>query len=119
MGLVAWFHIIFGLELSFISLMGLIMIYGMSVDYGIFATDIDRRTLNIFGNDAGKNRGVWTSIFLAAFTTVAGFLPLDFCRHPVLIDLGRTLTLGMIGTLLGTFWGVPFALVRLKRKNLS
>ncbi len=47
---------------------------------------------------------------MAAATTLAGFIPLDFCKHQVLIDLGRTLTLGMIGTIVGTFWGVPFAL---------
>lgn len=108
LGLIFWFHLITGEGFSFMSLIALVMIYGMSVDYGIFATSTYRH------DGEGEVEGVWTALLMAALTTVAGFIPLDFCKHQVLLDLGRTLTVGMIGAVLGTFWGIPFALKRLK-----
>jgi hypothetical protein len=109
LGLISWFHFISQREFSFINLMALVMVYGMSVDFGIFATDTYRHA------DKNAAQGVWTALFMAACTTIAGFIPLDFCKHQVLIDLGGTLTLGMMGTILGTFWGVPFVLNRVNR----
>lgn len=103
LGLLSWFHVLTGTPFSFISLLALVMLYGMSIDYGIFSADTCRYT------QMREVKGVWTALFMASLTTVAGFIPLDFCNHPVLIDLGRTLTLGMVGSVLGTYWGVPAA----------
>lgn len=101
MGLVVVCRAIFGFDLSFISIMGLIMVFGFSIDYGIFARDIK------FDADREWNDGVWTGLASSAVATVAGFVPMLFCKHPVLLQLGLTLTLGAAGTYIGTAWGIP------------
>lgn len=91
----------FGLHFSFISLIALLMIFGFSIDYGVFAVDV---TLHPEGRSV---HGVWTCLLFAAVATGLGFVPLLLCRHPVLAHLGQTLTLGTIGTAIGTLWGIP------------
>lgn len=93
--------VIFGFHLSFISLIALLMIFGLSLDYGIFATNL------YTGLSGPSTKGVWTSVVLAAIVTFLGFLPLIFCRHPVLVHLGQALVFGTAGTILGSMWGVP------------
>ena len=93
------------LNVTFISLVGLLMVYGFSIDYGIFATDADE-----------KNQHIWSSLLCAGLTTVTGFAPLLFAKHPVLVQLGQVLFIGTIGTFIGAFWGIPFVKQTLKRK---
>lgn len=93
--------LIFGWSFSFISIISLIMVFGFSIDYGIFAAN-----LFVLKNPPAEN-GVWTCLVLAAFVTLLGFIPLMICHHPVLIHLGQTLVTGTIGTLIGTVWGIP------------
>lgn len=102
LGLVALAVFALGLETSFISIVALIIVFGFSIDYGIFATDLGLRA------QGWKPDGVWTAITFAAIATVSGFVPLLFCRHPVLAHLGQTLFLGAVGTYLGTIWGIPY-----------
>jgi len=90
----------FHLPLSFISLIGLLMVFGFSLDYGIFVMDLMR------GRDERRS-GVWSALGICSFSTVAGFAPLVFAGHPVLNDLGHALLWGSIGTFIGTFWGIP------------
>jgi predicted RND superfamily exporter protein len=94
------------LHISFISVIGLIMIFGFSLDYGIFATDASIATLHS-KNENFKPSGMWSAVILAASTTLAGFIPLIFCRHPVLQHLGQTLVFGAIGTFFGAWWAIP------------
>jgi hypothetical protein len=86
--------------LSFISLIGLLMVFGFSLDYGIFVVDL------LQARNEGKY-GVWSALSLCSFATLAGFAPLIFAKHPVLNDLGHTLFWGSLGTYIGTFWGIP------------
>ena len=88
---------------TFVSWVGLIMLCGLSVDYSIFAIDLSRNT------DLVK-RGTWTSLLLSSVTAICGFIPLVFCKHQVLTQLGHVLTFGTLGTLVGSFWGVPPAM---------
>jgi hypothetical protein len=90
----------FQLPLSFISLIGLLMVFGFSLDYGIFVVDLMR--------EHNENKfGVWSALSVCSFSAVAGFAPLVFAGHPVLNDLGQTLLWGSLGTFIGTFWGIP------------
>lgn len=90
----------FSLPLSFISLIGLLMVFGFSLDYGIFVVDLLR--------EHNENKyGVWSALSVCSFSAVAGFAPLIFAGHPVLNDLGQTLLWGSLGTFIGTFWGIP------------
>ncbi len=90
----------FSLPLSFISLIGLLMVFGFSLDYGIFVVDLLR--------EHNENKyGVWSALSICSFSAVAGFAPLIFAGHPVLNDLGQTLLWGSLGTFIGTFWGIP------------
>ena len=101
LGLFALAVMILHLPLSFISVIAIVMIFGLSFDYGIFAT-------NLFVGMPGQSvEGVWTSLVLSALVSLGGFAPMIFCKHPVLIHLGEALTLGTIGTLLGAIWGIP------------
>lgn len=112
-GLAAWASLLFGLPVSFVSLVGLVMLYGLSVDYGIFATDAARTV------SADAVPGAWTAIAFAALATISGFLPLLFCKHQVLAQLGQVLTLGTLGTVLGAFWGVPALASRFRARGLA
>ena len=101
LGLYLIMTFIFSWTTSFISVIGLIMVFGFSLDYGIFATDLMRR------QKLRPDEGVWTALSVAGLVNMAGFLPLMVCSHPVLSSLGRTLFFGTIGTYLGSVWGIP------------
>ncbi|MGE0631836.1 MAG: hypothetical protein AB7O96_05485 [Pseudobdellovibrionaceae bacterium] len=90
-----------GRSLDLISVLGLLMVFGFSLDYGIFATDV-----YAFAQPQGEGREVYSALGLAALSNVIGFFPLVFAKHPILHQLGFALFLGTIGTYLGTVWGV-------------
>jgi hypothetical protein len=104
MGLVFLTIVVGRLEYSFVTLIGLVMLCGLSVDYGIFALDAARTP------EISSTPGAWTAILFSGATTLAGFLPLVFCEHPVLFQLGIALVAGTTGTIIGAFWGVPFVM---------
>ena len=104
---------LFNLEISFITVVGLVMVFGFSLDYGIFATDACRDSLHENLNLDSLN-GVWTGILYSAIATIAGFFPLLFCVHPVLRQLGQALFFGGVGTYIGSIWGIPSMMKRLK-----
>jgi hypothetical protein len=101
MGFVSFVSYVFHLEVSFVTIIALVMVFGFSIDYGIFATDLHRN----LGDQSSQ--GVWTGLTLAMVTTCAGFIPLLFCAHPILLGLGQTLFCGAIGTYIGAVWGIP------------
>ena len=109
-GLVTLATYAFHFDTSFISVIGLVMVFGFSFDYGIFVTDI-----HVVRGGETPN-GVWTALAFAAFTMVAGFTPLLFCQHPVLIHLGRTLFFGTLGTYFSAIWGIPGAASVMSKK---
>ena len=104
---------LFNLEISFITVVGLVMVFGFSLDYGIFATDACRDSLHA-DRDLATVNGVWTGILFSTIATLAGFLPLMFCVHPVLKQLGQVLFFGGVGTYLGSVWGIPSFMKQLK-----
>ncbi len=103
-----------GLALSstgfgFVSLVGLLMVFGTATDYGVFCA-------NFYLNSQLTRKGIWTALAFAGIVTIVGFLPLLFARHIVLRQLGEPLVLGTLGTMLGTFvvepWWMRRALAR-------
>lgn len=103
LGGIGWAHLL-GMPLSFVSLMGILMLLGLGVDYGIFAVDhAIRKSRQGDGSDDPLN----SALILCAASTVGGYLPLLFCGHPVLLHLGQVLTLGTLGASLGAFWVIP------------
>lgn len=101
-GFYFWMAVCFSYSFSFVSLIGMVMVFGLSLDYGIFAVNLYTGQL-----DRPSGPGVWTSVLLAASVTMIGFGPLILCRHPVLAHLGQVLFWGTAGTVLGCVWGVP------------
>ncbi len=79
------------------------MIFGSSVDYGIFQVDSLRKVPS-----KREVAETFSSLLMAALTTLLGYLPLIFAKHPVLYDLGWVLTLGTVGAFFGGVWGVPY-----------
>ncbi len=88
-----------GRPLSFISFVSLIILLGLTLDYGVFCTTF------VFKSE--KLKKVFGSIFLSALTSLAGFAPLALCGHPVLADLGLTIVSGLTGALLFTYIVYP------------
>jgi hypothetical protein len=93
-------------NVDLISILGLLMVFGFSVDYGVFVTDIFA-----FHSDRSRLPIVYSVLTLAALTNVIGFFPLMFAKHPILHQLGFVLFFGTIGTYLGTRWGLEKFLV--------
>lgn len=92
---------IMGFEVDLIAILGLVMVFGFSIDYGVFSTDIHRHS-----DSEAEIKGVYSALTFAALTNVLGFLPMLFAGHPVLSHLGGALFYGTVGTYLGTIYGV-------------
>lgn len=88
-------------DVDLISILGLVMVFGFSIDYGVFATDVHRHD-----SSTTEVQSVYTALSFAAVTNVLGFLPMIFAGHPVLFKLGCALFYGTVGTYLGTVYGV-------------
>lgn len=97
--------------LDLISVLGLLMVFGFSIDYGVFSTDCQ-----FFAHSPDEKTHVDTALWFAAITNIIGFFPMILVKHPILYQLGFALFYGTIGTYIGTKWGVPFAL-KLALKN--
>lgn len=89
-------------DLTFITVIGLVMVFGFSIDYGIFMTDIYRES-----DEQESSSNVVTALSFAALLNLVGFAPLLFANHPVLKDLGIALFFGTLGSYLGSVWGIP------------
>jgi hypothetical protein len=89
-----WYHWLTGAPFGFVSTISLIMVLGFSIDYGIFLTRSWQATADV------PNK-TWLALQISGLTSLLGFLPLVFAHHPVLFQLGITLTLGLSGTLIG------------------
>ncbi|MBA2403949.1 MAG: hypothetical protein H0V66_04190 [Bdellovibrionales bacterium] len=111
LGLYGLFHRYFHFPLSFMSLLGLFLIYGLSVDYGIFSTDYFTNTEQSLEHESSLNLG----LLVNWISGLIGFIPLLWCQHPILSDLGLVLIVGMLGIFYATFYIVP-ALFLLRSK---
>jgi predicted exporter len=92
-----------GLTINFVTLVALLMLLGLSTDWGIFAVDGWRRRDGASGRTA-------SALLLCCLSSTLGVLPLVFAAHPVLRSLGAPLAIGLAGALLGSLVAVPAAL---------
>jgi hypothetical protein len=106
LGLFFLMNFLKGGVLDLISVLGLLMVFGFSIDYGVFVTDI-----YAFHQREDELPVIYSVLGLAALTNVIGFFPLIFAKHPILHQLGFALFYGTIGTYLGTRWGLVKFLV--------
>jgi hypothetical protein len=105
-------YFLLGLQVSFITVIGLIMVFGFSLDYGIFVVSMYQRQEE---QNSYSEQSVWTSITLSALIKTLGFAPLLFAHHPALSHLGQSLFLGDIGTYIGAAWCTPWFFQRKKK----
>jgi predicted exporter len=78
----------FGVETNLLHVIGLVMVLGMGVDYGVFVVDSASEPAEI---------GItMLSTFLGSLTTVLTFGVLAFSRHPALQALGVTIGIGIL-----------------------
>lgn len=116
MGLNSLMAILFNFSFSFVSVVGLIMLLGLSIDYGIYIVDcFIENKLSSSTNQKTTENQTTSSILFAASTTLAGFIPLLFCSHPVMLHLGQTLLFGILGTVGTAFLAVPLLIGKLIR----
>jgi hypothetical protein len=101
LGLFFLVNLVLGTPITFMTLMGLLLLYGISVDYGIFTTDH-------YLNEGAKDfKELNTSLLFSWASSFIGFVPLILCRHNVLHDLALAVVVGLVGTILCTFYIVP------------
>lgn len=113
-GLCLYFSVsqVLNLEIDLVSILGLVMVFGFSIDYGVFSTDA-----HLFShNNVDEVKGVYSALTFAAITNILGFFPMLFAGHPVLLKLGAALFYGTAGTYLGTVYGVYPIYMRKKVK---
>lgn len=104
------------IEIDLIAVLGLVMVFGFSIDYGVFSTDAHFHNLGCDDIDSEEVDNVYTALSLAAVTNSLGFLPMVFVLHPVLKQLGYALFFGTLGAYFGTMYGVkPYFLNRKKK----
>ena len=103
---------IMGLDINFIVIVSMLMLCGLSMDYGIFAVDRQRRP-----GDKSEQKITTSAMLLSAISTSSGMVPLVFCKHPVLVSLGVPMCTGILGALSGAFWAVPLLNKILVRKR--
>jgi predicted RND superfamily exporter protein len=103
LGLYGILYRYFHFPLSFMSLLGLFLIYGLSVDYGIFSTDFFTHE----NRDHSEESSLNLSLLVNWVSGIVGFLPLLWCQHPILKDLGLVLVSGMLGIFYSTFFVIP------------
>jgi predicted RND superfamily exporter protein len=84
-------------------MLGLLLIYGISVDYGLFS--VDYFTLHKRGVEEESKLNL--TFILSWSVNFLGFLPYLWCHHPILNDLGHVLIVGMLGILYVTMFVVP------------
>ena len=104
------FAAVLGESVDLISIIGLLMVFGFSIDYGVFATDLYQKNTESLKLMSLKNleNSVFSTLTMAAVTNLIGFLPLVFAKHVVLHQLGTALFFGTLGTYIGALWGVPY-----------
>lgn len=98
------------IPLTIPSCVAIIIIIGLSIDYGIFM---------VFHSFKNLKDDVMTAITLCAVTTSAGAATLLFALHPVMFKLGMTLLAGIIVSYTATVTLIPALAVLIKRKDKS
>lgn len=84
---------------TFMTFIGVLILLGLTLDYGIFCT--------AFLKEGKPLKSVFGAVTLSALTSICGFAPLIFCKHPVLQDLGSAIISGLLGACLITFLAYP------------
>lgn len=103
LGLYGLLYRYFNFPLSFMSLLGIFLIYGLSVDYGIFSTDFFMDE----NRDEQEESSLNLSLLVNWVSGIVGFLPMLWCQHPILHDLGLVLVVGMFSIFYSTFFVIP------------
>lgn len=99
-GLILLALVLLKIPLTFMTLVALIMVMGFSVDCAVFAIDSRLGKLE-------DPRATASSIAYASGASLLGFFPLLLCSHGILFQLGLCLVLGLLGTAIGSFGGIP------------
>jgi predicted RND superfamily exporter protein len=94
---------VFHIEIDLIAVLGLVMVFGFSIDYGVFSTDT-----YFYNFDNQEKDNVYTALSLASTTNLLGFLPMIFAVHPVLKQFGYPLFFGTLGAYLGAIYGLKY-----------
>jgi len=95
----------FGVETNLLHVVGLVMVLGMGVDYGVFVVDT--------ASDPEEMGITMLSTFLGSITTVFTFGVLALSQHPALRALGVTIGAGI----LLSFLLAPLALLLLRDRS--
>lgn len=89
---------VMGLTLNAPSIIAVMVVSGLCIDYGVFMTYACR---------FHYKTGTGVSVFLSAITTLIGAGVLFFARHPVLFSIGITIFSGVLAGYLASIAAVP------------
>jgi predicted exporter len=91
-----------GVQLNVLSLVALLMVVSMGVDYGVFLTESDQHTASL--------EATHLAVFVAGTSTLLGFGLLAFSDQPPLFSIGLTAGLGvLLCFLLAPTWNALFS----------
>jgi predicted exporter len=80
-----------GVEVNLLSLVALLMVVGMGVDYGVLLAEA--------GDDERVRRATLLSVVVAGASTIVGFGLLVSSRQPALFSIGSTAAVGVLACL--------------------
>jgi uncharacterized protein len=89
---------VMGLTLNAPSIIAIMVVSGLCIDYGIFM---------IYACRYHFNTGTEISVLLSALTTLIGAGVLLFARHPVLFSIGVAIFSGVLAGYLASVTAVP------------
>ena len=98
---------LFRITLNAASIIALLVVGGLSIDYGIFM---------VYQCHKHIKSDTRMAVTLSALTTLFGAGSLVFAKHPVLFSYGTTMAFGILAGYLSAVFVVP-ALYRLKKKD--
>lgn len=93
---------LFGISMNLISIVFIIFVFGVGVDFSIFMV---HHELNTPRSGRQITPG---AVILCAMTTIAAFISLCFARHNALFSIGAAGTTGMVVTLFFALVLIPF-----------
>lgn len=88
----------YGLNFNLFNVVAVVLVLGLTVDYGIFMTWRQTR---------GSGHATERAVVVSGITTLAGFGSLVLGQHPALFSIGLTVLLGVGAALPTAYWVVP------------
>ena len=103
-------YALFNWKINAIALVALIVVTGLSIDYGIFAVTAMRN------RDTEFSKSAFTALTISMLSTIIGSGALLWASHPALNSVGKVITIGVFAGYISAILTIP-AIWQLSRRN--